>query len=147
MNLNFSISELCASSKAKQAKIDNIPSDLSIMDNMINLIVYCLQPLREDWGESIHISSGYRCPKLNKLVGGSSTSSHMEGSAVDIYVKGDMEKFFQYVREYFKHHEFDQCIKEKVGNSNWLHISYRKGNNRNMFLTTTDGKTYQHWKQ
>lgn len=144
--MNFTISELCASSKAKELKIDNKPDDLAVYDNMLLLIVECLQPLREAWGDSIYISSGYRCQKLNTAVGGSKTSSHTEGCAADLYVKGDMEKFYKFAREYFKHHPFDQLIKEKVGNSQWLHIGYRK-NNRNMFLTTTDGKTYKTWNE
>ena len=145
--MNFTISELCASSKAKQLGIDNTPKDLKVYDNMRLLIAECLQPLRDAWGDSIYISSGYRCPELNKKVGGSSTSSHCEGCAADLYVKGDMDKFFKFAREYFKHHQFDQLIKEKVGNSTWLHIGYRKGKNRNMFLTTTDGKTYKNWDE
>lgn len=144
--MNFTISELCASSKAKELKIDNTPKDLKVYDNMLLLITECLQPLRDAWGNSIFISSGYRCPELNKKVGGSNTSSHCEGCAVDLYIKGDMNDFFKFAREYFKHHQFDQLIKEKVGKSVWLHLGYRK-NNRNMFLTTTDGKTYKNWDE
>lgn len=145
--MNFTISELCASSKAKQLGIDNTPKDLKVYDNMLLLITECLQPLRDAWSNSIYISSGFRCPELNSAVNGSKSSSHVEGCACDLYVKGDMDKFFKFARNYFKYNPVDQLIKEKVGNSTWLHIGYRKDNNRNMFLTTTDGRTYKTWNE
>ena len=56
-NLNFSISELCKSDKAKQHGVKNTPT-ISIVDNMLELIVYCLQPIRDYLGKPMIISSG-----------------------------------------------------------------------------------------
>jgi len=53
--------------------IDNSPSPL-IQAKLVNLINNLLDPIRELWGEPITVNSGYRCPLLNKAVGGVPTS-------------------------------------------------------------------------
>lgn len=73
----FTISELCKSDTAKQLRIDNTPSE-KIKGNLTKLIEF-LNPLREAWGSPIKVTSGYRCPKLNRAVGGSTTSAHLKG--------------------------------------------------------------------
>ena len=107
------MSELIHSDKANLHKINNVPTDPKILDNMLNLIVYCLQPLRNKVGKPIIITSGYRCEKVNKLVGGVSNSQHQTGQAVE-YIK-------------ISGIEFDQLINEYGA---WVHISYNKGHNR-----------------
>ena len=128
MNLNFSISELIKSDKAKQHNIKNIPS-ISQVDNMLNLIFYCLQPIRDYLGKPMIISSGYRCPELNKLVGGVSNSQHLEGKAVDFTVPGESVQSIIFKIQ-TSNIEYDQLINEY---DKWVHISFNKGNNRKQF--------------
>ena len=59
-------------------KIDNHPT-LEIERNLTILIEHCLDPIREKFGKPITVTSGYRCEKLNKLVGGKPNSQHLKG--------------------------------------------------------------------
>lgn len=130
INLNFSISELCKSDTAQKNLIDNSPN-LTALDNMLNLIFFCLQPLRDKLGKPIIISSGYRCPKLNKLVGGVSNSQHLLGQAVDFKVNGlTIQQVIELIRK--SGIEYDQCINEY---NRWVHLSYNKGKNRKQIFT------------
>ena len=79
----FTIKELCKSSTAKQKGIDNTPNS-EIVNNLTQLVDYILDPLREKYRKPITVNSGYRCPELNKAVGGSKTSQHLKGLAADI---------------------------------------------------------------
>lgn len=121
----FSIEELTQSATAKRLGIDNTPSD-SIKKNLTLFIEKVLDPIREDWGSSIIVSSGYRCPELNKAVGGVKTSGHMYGFCADLQVKGDLRKFSNFVIEWMKEHQmkWDQIIWEKSGNVTWLHFCW-----------------------
>ena len=125
----FTIEELCQSETADKLKIDNTPSE-EIKKNLETLVDCLLDPLREAWGSPIIINSGYRCPILNKAVGGSKTSSHMSGWSVDMRPKnGKMEEFKKFVVEFIKTKFWDQCILEssgKPGTPNyveWVHLS------------------------
>lgn len=81
---NFSWEEMEYSETAKRLGIDNsIPQ--AYKWNVERLCREVLQPIREKWGKPIVISSGYRCEKLNKRVGGVKTSQHVCGSAADIH--------------------------------------------------------------
>ena len=99
------------------------------LDNMLNLIFYVLQPLRDKLGKPIIITSGYRCPRLNQAVGGVKNSQHLEGKAVDIVVNG---MTISALITFIVHSgiEFDQLINEK----NWVHISFNKNHNRHQVL-------------
>ena len=129
--LNFSISELCNSKIANKYNINNSP-DLKACDNMINLIYYCLQPLRDKLGKPIIITSGYRSEKLNShpLVKGVVNSQHLFGQAADIKVNGAKPK--DLIGWIIKTNvPFDQLINEY---DKWVHISFVKGNNRKQVL-------------
>ena len=123
----FSISELTHSDKAKELHIDNTPFSYAIIDNLTNLTESLLDPIREAWGAPIIISSGYRSDALNKAVGGSKTSAHRYGLAVDVVPKNmaDIDEFAAFVKDYLKDKEYDQLILERKGGSRWLHIGYK----------------------
>ena len=129
MNLNFKISELTYSETANIYKINNMP-DIKSLDNMLELICYCLQPIRDKLQKPMTITSGYRCSKVNNLVGGANNSQHAKGQAVDFIVK-DMTP--TQVVDFIKKSgiEFDQLINEY---NKWTHISFVKGNNRKQVL-------------
>ena len=85
--LNFSISELIHSDNAIKSGIDNTPN-IKEIDNLLNLIFYCLQPIRDKLKKPMIITSGFRNPKVNFLAGGKANSQHLEGKAADFIVKG-----------------------------------------------------------
>lgn len=126
----FTLYELCKSDTAKKQNIDNFPT-WEVVDNLKELVTNILDPLREMYGKSIIINSGYRSEALNKAVKGSNTSDHMSGRAADIDA-GSVEenkKLFNYIKDNF---EFDQLIDEKC--LSWVHVSFRKNNNRKQIL-------------
>lgn len=129
MNLNFKISELIYSETAVKNNINNMP-DINSLDNMLELIVYCLQPIRDKLQKPMVITSGYRNPQVNKLVGGVSNSAHLYGQAVDFTVSGMTPA---QVVDFIKKSgvEYDQLINEY---DKWTHISYVKGKNRKQVL-------------
>lgn len=135
MNLNFLISELIRSDTAIKYNINNMP-DINSLDNMLQLIVFCLQPLRDKLGKAIIIVNGFRSAalwtKLNQLgYKPSKTSQHLKGQAADLKVNGmTQEQLFNFIRTAGV--EFDQLIWEQ--DSNCIHISYVKGKNRKEVL-------------
>ena len=133
MNLskNFTLSELTHSSTANYHNVSNTP-DRFALENLTKLCNDILQPIRDKWGDSIFINSGYRNPKLNRLVGGSSSSQHIKGEAADITVgsKEGNHKLFDMIVQMIEDKEITvgQLIDEK--DYKWLHVSlpYRKVN-------------------
>lgn len=128
---NFSLSEFIASETAVKKKIDNTP-DFEIVGNIDELVSRVLQPLRSAWGKGIKVTSGYRCPALNKLVGGSSTSAHLRGFAADLQPSsGSVDEFISFAVTWLKSNNipFDQCIKERSGRTQWLHIGLYSSRN------------------
>ena len=85
---NFTLEELYKSYTADSLKIDNKPNE-KMKNNLIILVKEVLQPIRDAFGQPIIVSSGYRCSKLNKAVGGAANSDHLYGSAADIHTKSD----------------------------------------------------------
>lgn len=121
MGKYFDIKELCHSDTATARGIDNTPTE-EIKKNLEALIENVLDPLREAYEKPIYINSGYRCPELNKVVGGVSTSEHQSGRAADIDTH-DYEgnkKLFKLIQEL--NLPFRQLIDES--NLSWVHVSY-----------------------
>lgn len=118
--------------------IDN-SANQEVIDNLTILRDNLLNPLRELYGKPIYINSGYRCPELNKKVGGSKTSDHLYGYAADITTKDKSEniKLFNLI---INNLDFKQCISEY--NGSWIHVSYQTGKNRKEALTF-DGTHYK----
>lgn len=138
MGKYFTIKELCRSTTAEREGISNEPSP-EVVANLEFLTETILDPLRAAWGKPIRVNSGYRCPELNKAVGGSKTSQHMLGCAADITTGNTADNkrlgdLFQSLNL-----DFDQIIYEKVdkyGRPVWLHIGVsRTRPNRKMVRT------------
>ena len=97
------------------------------------------EPLRIYLNAPIKISSGFRSLQLNKIIGGSKTSQHTKGEAMDIKIGATG---FNFIKDRL---EFDQLIWE-FGNDDqpqWIHVSFKKGRNRKQILKATkkNGKT------
>lgn len=128
----FTIGELCASSTADARGIKNTPM-LQEAGNLKALADNVLDPVREWYGKPIYVNSGYRCPQLNRMVGGKPTSQHIKGEAADITAgsKEENRKLFDYIK---RNLTFDQLIDEK--NFSWVHVSFkRNGENRSQVLS------------
>ena len=122
MTRNFSLWEFEASQEATRRGIDNSVPYYEL-ESIVNL-AHWLQSLRDDLSKyhgrdvAVTISSGYRCPKLNKAIGGSKNSHHMQGVAADIRASGlTPQELFDFIGERM---EFDQCIQEF---DRWVHVS------------------------
>lgn len=150
MNLSkyVTLQECIKSKQAEALGIVNMPDEAQVT-NLKDVCVNVFDKVREHFGKPIGISSGFRCQKLNERVGGSKTSQHVEGKALDI--DGDIfgglrnSEIFNYIKN---HLEFDQLIWE-FGTENdpdWVHVSFNKGHNRKMILRavrTSKGTTYK----
>lgn len=134
--LNFSLKELTHSDIAKQNNIDNTPN-IEQCDNLLNLIFYCLQPIRDKLKRPMIITSGFRCPKVNFFAGGAINSGHLNGTCADFVVKGmPVEQAYQFIKK--SGIKYTQLIQEK---GKWVHIQYDSSNLKNENLKF-DGKKY-----
>ena len=127
---HFTLEEFTRSSTAKARGIDNtVP--LQFIPSLRNLCEKVLEPLRERVKEPVIISSGYRCPALNRAVGGSNTSQHMKGEACDIYMedKEKLRKWFAILMD----GDFDQLIFERNRRTGhcWIHVSCKQDTSLN----------------
>lgn len=126
----FTLKELTRSTTATAKGIDNTPTP-EVEKNLTLLVENVLDPLREIYGKPITVNSGYRCPELNKAVGGSKTSDHVKGFAADITggSKEENESIFNIIKHNF---HFKQLIDEK--GFSWVHVSYDPSNLKNQIL-------------
>lgn len=141
LSKNLELWEMTRSDVAKRKGIDNTPTE-EHLKNMTILAERVFQPIREHFNVPIYITSGYRSKKLNKAIGGSSTSQHCLGQAIDIDMDGKQitnVQVFNFIRSNLV---FDQLIWEYGNNSSpdWVHVSYNpSGNNRRDVLRATKG--------
>ena len=135
MNLtkNFTLAELVNSTTAKARGIDNsLPSCLK---RNAQALAERLQLIRDALDVSIVISSGYRCPELNRAVGGAKSSQHQLCLAADIHGKGyTAQELFKAISD--GNFGFDQLILEKVGGKEWVHISVQPKERNDDFSIT-----------
>ena len=132
LSKNFALSEITHSNTAKRLGIDNEPTETHLQ-NMQHLVDNLLQPLRDAVGP-IRISSGYRNPSLNRAIGGSRSSQHCKGQALDIqfWEMGQMNNKVIYDFILDSNMEFDQMINEF--DFAWIHISLKDKGNRKQVL-------------
>lgn len=143
---NLTLKEVTRSNTATKHGIDNTPTP-EHLENLKALAADVFQPIREHFGKPIYVSSGYRSEALNERIGGSLTSQHSLGQALDLDadVFGGLTnaQLFAYIAEWIV---FDQLIWEFGDGTNpdWVHVSYKKeGKNRGQKLVAykKGGKT------
>lgn len=131
----FSIKELTKSEIATKKGIDNTPNAAQVK-NLEALIDNLLDPIREQWGAAIYVTSGFRSYSLNKAVGGVSNSHHLGGYAADLTVKSQAgnKALFEMIR--CSTLRWTQLISEKTTSHGcgWVHISYVPSNLKNQVL-------------
>ena len=132
---NFTLEELRDSATAKRLGIVNVPGAGEVCA-LCALVHHVLQPLRDAMREPIKIGSGYRCPALNKAVGGVVNSQHTKGQAADLCIDGDKKKGRKWMAWIMDNCDFDQLIWEHNSKgSYWVHVSYRPdGQNRRQVI-------------
>ena len=142
---HLSLAEVSRSETAKRKGINNTPSG-EHLENFKKLAENILEPIREHFGVPIHISSGYRSKELNAAVGGSLSSQHCQGEAIDIDMDGTTitnAEIFNYIKDNLN---FDQLLWEFGNDTNpdWVHVSYEStGKQRKQVLKAykENGKT------
>ena len=119
----FTIKELIKSTTAIKRHIDNTPSK-EVERSLTALVEKVLDPLREAYGKPIIVTSGYRCPRLNAIVGSTPSSQHVKGEAADIKTIEDTpeenKKLYDLIVKLKL--PFDQLINEH--NYDWVHVSF-----------------------
>lgn len=143
---NFNYLELIHSNTAKARGIDNTPSD-TIKNNLIEACTNLWQPVRDILGVAIKVNSGYRSPTLNKAIGGSSTSAHCYGYAIDFVAPQfgtatDIAKKLKLELER-QGLAWDQLILEYPSSPRaWIHLGWknRAGQQRKQILTAVKNK-------
>lgn len=133
---HFSLRELTYSQSAERKGIDNTPPP-EVVENLKALCTVILEPLRAAVG-AITITSAYRSPALNKIVGGNSKGQHPLGQAADIECFALSTRALA-ERVIALNVPFDQLIMEfvsdKDANAGWVHVSHKKeGGNRGQIL-------------
>ena len=124
LSTNFRLGEFTRSDTAKRLGIEN---ECSSVEQVLNLAYLChmvLQPLRDRFGP-IRITSGYRCPELNRAVGGVKNSQHLRGEAADIHLPS-VEKGKEYLAFLKTLPAVDELIWERKGNTHWIHVSAKR---------------------
>lgn len=118
----FTLRELIKSTTASKYHIDNSPSG-DIVRNLQYGVNMVLDPLRRLYGKPIIITSGFRCPELNKRVGGVTNSWHTQGNAADIHVASlaEANKIFSNLQ---KIPSVDTALFEHSTSGQWLHVQW-----------------------
>jgi zinc D-Ala-D-Ala carboxypeptidase len=137
LSKNFDLSEFVNSQTATRKGFAEqfTPAD-EIINNLETLCSELLQPLRDLLPNGIlRISSGYRCERLNREVGGKQTSQHLSGLAADVeYYEHGEERNHVIIDVILKNNlVFDQMIDEF--HLSWVHLSYNKKGNRKQYFS------------
>ena len=131
---HFTVGEFFRSGTAIRLGIDNNPdahpgegiSTAEVVENLRALCTEVLEPLRRRVGRVI-VTSGYRCQKLNKAVGGVWNSQHLKGEAADIFVP-DTATAMRYGHILERHSAVQQLLLEPMGiqQKRWIHVGFRR---------------------
>ena len=144
---HLDLAEVTRSDSAKRKGISNEPT-AEHLENFKKLAENVFEPIRKHFGVPIHISSGYRSKALNQAIGGSLTSQHCTGEAIDIDMDGSAngvtnKMVFDYIKANLN---FDQMIWEfgTKDAPDWVHVSFEStGKQRKQILRAvkSGGKT------
>lgn len=143
---HISYAEATKSQTAIRHGIDNTPNEKQL-EAMRKVAENCFEPLREYHGMPIAITSFFRSPEVNEKIGGSNTSQHCTGQAMDIdadvFDNGITNKeIFEWLRANVT---YDQLISEypdEDGNPRWVHISFIDNNRGEVLVAEkVNGKT------
>lgn len=137
MNGYFKLDEFIHSETAMERGIDNTPPD-DIKETIL-LTMASMERVRSALGFPVIVHSGYRCPALNKWVGGSKDSQHMKGEACDFICPGlgSPSIVATFLLPRMAEFGIDQMIME----GSWIHLSFTS-NPRKQVLTMKDGKYF-----
>lgn len=132
LSQNFKLAEFTRSAAALRLGIDNTPNADAI-SRLGHLCRCVLQPLRDHLGGPLQVTSGYRCPALNRAVGGVHNSQHLSGEAADLRIpfcpgttKYDLRLARQWMDYIRLNLPFDQLILEHTSAGvYWIHVSCR----------------------
>lgn len=131
---HITLEEATTSSTALRNGINNQPDSVTF-ERMKLVAEKCFEPLREWYGKPIKVNSFYRSQLLNVKVGGSATSQHVKGEAIDLSggSREENKKLFEWCKSNL---EFDQLLWEYGNESgpDWVHISYKAKGNRKQIL-------------
>ena len=135
LSKNFTYEDFIRSSTAARMGIDNRPKtteeEKEVIENLRNLCLEVLQPLRDYVGAPVHINSGYRCKALNLAVGGVKNSQHSRGEAADIRIASPKQgrEWAAWIEDNCR---FDQMLLERNKNGGvWLHVSCKRDEKAN----------------
>jgi len=144
---HLDLAEVTRSETAKRKGISNEPTP-EHLENFKKLAQNIFEPIRKHFGVPIHISSGYRSKALNTAIGGSLTSQHCSGEAIDIDMDGSSngvtnKMVFEFIKANLN---FDQLIWEfgTKDAPDWVHVSFEtSGKQRKQILRAikSGGKT------
>jgi zinc D-Ala-D-Ala carboxypeptidase len=138
LSKNLTLAECTKSNTAQRLGIDNTPDDDWTIENLRAVAEDVFQPLRDSFATPIYVSSGYRSEELNRAIGGSKRSQHIQGRALDldadVFGGCSNGEIFRFI---LNNLTFDQLIWEfgDQDNPDWVHVSYvRDGLNRGRCL-------------
>ena len=145
LSKNLTLGEVMKSQTAIKHGISNRPSG-EHLSNLIQIANKIFQPVRDNFGKPIAVTSGYRSQALNDLISGASGSQHCKGEGLDLDadVFGGLENWeiFEFIKNNL---EFDQLIWEFGDDENpdWVHVSYKSEKNRGEVLSAVkqNGRT------
>ena len=137
--LNFTYKELIKSDSAIRHGIKNIP-DKRQLKNIQLLAQNVLQPLRNELGR-IRVTSGFRSPELNSLIGGSPTSNHCLGYAADIESLDNIS-LLELLNYIYDNLPFKELIAEFFPDG-WVHVAYKENNNNRILKLKDDDHNYK----
>jgi hypothetical protein len=149
MNLSnhLSLKEVIKSNTATRKGISNYPTQQHLQ-NLIILAKEVFEPIRVHFNTPIYVSSGYRSKALNKAVGGSKSSAHCKGQALDLdqdYRNTSVtnRQVFDYIKDNL---QFTQLILEGGTEENpaWIHVSYDPSNLKKQVLRMKNGKYFNY---
>jgi hypothetical protein len=120
VSVHFTRAELIRSKTAQERGIDNSPPEHLLAE--LDFTQAGCERIRAALGFPMIIHSGYRCPQLNDAVGGSPSSQHMAGQAVDFTCPafGSPLLIVERLKPLMQVIGIDQMILEK----SWVHVSF-----------------------